>query len=285
MQAHGPSSRDLVHRRISGAGRALDDAQGRLDRILDLCGGRSPSTILKRGKAVLKYVRWYREELLIDYAFPACGWKTDAFMDHLIEQGVSPSAFNHFIEGLNFAVHVVGLEAEDGFVSRLASGRLARVQLNRRPKRQARPLLVKEVAALETILRDVTVNVIDRYAAGVFLFNLYSRSRWSDIKAVESFVADLDLSHGCSGYLEFSTRNHKTARLVARQGLVMPLVSPSWGVTERPWALDFMAVAKEVGLDPARTGRGRSCLLRGVGVGHQVGHLLRGVCVAAGSPG
>ena len=67
--------------RFSGLGQKVD-AQGRKHHLLDLCGGR---TILKRGKAVLKYVRWYREEFLTDYAFPACGWKTDAFMDHLVE--------------------------------------------------------------------------------------------------------------------------------------------------------------------------------------------------------
>ena len=237
--------------RFGGYGHEAD-SHGRRESVLDLCGGRSSSTVLKRGRAILRYVRWYREELLTDYAFPASAWKTDAFMRHLLDQGAKPSAFSAFLEGLNFAVYVMGFEGEDGFISRLAKGRMARAQLSRKPKKQARPLLVKEVAALEAILQDEAVNMVDRYAAGVFLFNLYSRSRWSDIRAVGSFVADIDLSHGCHGYLEFSTRSHKTSRLVARQGLVMPLVSPSWGISDRPWGLTFLSLAKEVGLDPAQ---------------------------------
>ena len=48
----------------------------------------------------------------------------------------------------------------------------------------------------------------------------------------------------CSGYLEFKTRSHKTARLVQRQGLSMPLVAPAWGVGSTPWAIEFAKVAK-----------------------------------------
>ena len=238
---------------ISGQGPA--SAEQTRERILDLCGGRSPATILKRGRAVLRYVRWCRQRMVMSYAFPACAWKTEAYMGHLAELGARPSAFNGFVEGLNFAVHVVGLEGKEGYLSRLALGRLARAQLEREPKRQARPLLVKEVAALEEILRDESVDEVDRYAAGVFLFNVYSRSRWSDIRAVGGFVADLDRAAGCSGYLEFSTRSHKTSRLVARQGLVMPLVSPAWGITSSPWGLDFISVARQVGLELGRPGR------------------------------
>ena len=46
------------------------------------------------------------------------------------------------------------------------------------------------------------------------------------------------------GYLEFKTRSHKTARLVQRQGLSMPLVAPAWGVGSTPWAIEFAKVAK-----------------------------------------
>ena len=54
----------------------------------------------------------------------------------------------------------------------------------------------------------------------------------------------------------------------------MPLVSPSWGITERPCALDFMAVAKEVGLDPAGGCEAALAGPGGIGMGYQVGHLL-----------
>ena len=44
--------------------------------------------------------------------------------------------------------------------------------------------------------------------------------------------------------LEYKTRSHKTARLVQRQGLSMPLVAPAWGVGNTPWAIEFAKVAK-----------------------------------------
>ena len=184
-------------------------------------------------------------------------------------------------EGLNFSVHVVGLEGGEDYLSRLALGRLARAQLEREPKRQARPLLVKEVAALEEILRDESVDEVDRYATGVFLFNVYSRSRWSDIRAVCGFVADLDRSAGCSGYLEFSTRSHKTSRLVARQGLVMPLVCPAWGITSSPWGLQ-VGRAGSAGASGSGTPAARPARLRLV---RKVSHLDRSHDLVAGTPG
>ena len=42
----------------------------------------------------------------------------------------------------------------------------------------------------------------------------------------------------------YKTRSHKTARLVQKQGLSMPLVAPVWGVGKTPWALEFAKVSK-----------------------------------------
>ena len=47
-----------------------------------------------------------------------------------------------------------------------------------------------------------------------------------------------------SRYLEYKTRSHKTARLVQKQGLSMPLVAPMWGVGKNAWVLEFAKVSK-----------------------------------------
>ena len=92
-------------------------------------------------------------------------------------------------------------------------------------------MTVREVEALESVLADETESLVDRFASGVFLYCLYSRSRWSDLKRVRSCVIDAtDLNGTISGYLQFKTRRHKTARLVARQGIFMPLVAPVRGL-------------------------------------------------------
>ena len=53
-----------------------------------------------------------------------------------------------------------------------------------------------------------------------------------------------ELEGKITGYLEYKTRSHKTARLVQRQGLSMPLVAPVRGVGKTPWVLEFIKVAK-----------------------------------------
>ena len=115
----------------------------------------------------------------------------------------------------------------------------------RREKRQARVLSVAEVASLEEFLSNERNFIIDRFAAGCFLFALYSRSRWSDLRCVYSYTADIvEIEGKITGYLKYKTRSHKTARLVQKQGLSMPLVAPVWGVGKTPWVLEFVKVAR-----------------------------------------
>ena len=116
---------------------------------------------------------------------------------------------------------------------------------NRREKRQAQTRTVQEVKSLESFMADEKNVMIDRFACGCFLFPLFSRSRWSDLRCVYGFASDIiEIDGKIAGYLEYKTRSHKTARLVQRQGLSMPLVAPAWGVGNTPWAIEFAKVAK-----------------------------------------
>ena len=115
----------------------------------------------------------------------------------------------------------------------------------RKEKVQARVLTVQEVEFFETFLSDERADITDRVACGCMLFCLYSRSRWSDIRKIYNFVSDIAEDDGkISGYLECRTRSHKTARLVAKGGISMPLVAPVWGITSPPWGLSFLKVCK-----------------------------------------
>eukprot|EP00435_Cladocopium_sp_Y103_P058747 s575_g20.t1 len=120
--------------------------------------------------------------------------------------------------------------------------------LNRKEKKQARTLTVQEVETLEMVLMDEREEVVDRFAAGAMLFCLYRRSRLSDLKKLRGYCKDVSEHNGTiSGYFEFRTRSHKTARLVARQGIAMPLVAPVWGLLSPPWGLNFVKVAELAG--------------------------------------
>ncbi len=94
-------------------------------------------------------------------------------------------------------------------------------------RNKARVLSVHEVSSLEGFLSNERNLSVDRFAAGCFPFALLSRSRWSDLRCVYGYFADiLEVEGKITGYLEYKTRSHKTARLVQKQGLSMPLVAP-----------------------------------------------------------
>ena len=108
----------------------------------------------------------------------------------------------------------------------------------RKEKRQARVLTTQEVLSLETFLANEKNLVVDRFAAGCFLFALFSRSRWSDLRCVYGHVADIvEMEGKIMGYLEYKTRSHKTARLVQKQGL--PHASRSTSMEDREDTLGF----------------------------------------------
>ena len=115
----------------------------------------------------------------------------------------------------------------------------------RKEKKQARVLSVQEVRSLESFLANDKNLIVDRFAAGCFLSALFSRSRWSDLRCVYGHTADiLEVEGKITAYLEYKTRSHKTARLVQKQGLSMPLVAPVWGVSKTPCVLEFVKVSK-----------------------------------------
>ena len=94
------------------------------------------------------------------------------------------------------------------------------------------------------------MNLFDRYAAGSFLFAIYARCRWSDMRAVNSFDFDVSTEENhVHGFLGFTTFNHKTASQVARHGLPLPLVAPIWGLEAPAWGLMWKKVAREAGVD------------------------------------
>ena len=87
------------------------------------------------------------------------------------------------MESLRFAVHVVGLSAADDsnkLFSPWATGFQGLLQASKAERSPSLVLTVLQVLFLEETLWDESLELIDRYAAGVFLFCLFSRTRISD---------------------------------------------------------------------------------------------------------
>lgn len=207
----------------------------------------------QRVGSILAYAKWYGRTHYFTQALPFKAQDIEEYMSHLKDIESPASTPSSFLEAVNFCIHVLGMPAPEGVntVISCRSRALAdRALANRDEVKQARPLTVLEVKQLESYLQDTSNSAVDRYAAGAFLFALFARCRWSDTKKIYAYQLDvLDQAQTVLGYIEFRTRSHKTARLVARRGLAKPLVAPIWGVGERPWALDFVEAAKETHMD------------------------------------
>ena len=221
-----------------------------LEGLKVIFGNKSSSTILRRGSSILAFCKWYRSKFFHLSPFPATRDSVEEYVMDLRRNARPSSAMHGFVEALNFCQHFLGMNIGGG--EELITPKILRLieasDACRPEKKQARVLTVTEVAYLETSLTNEHLSLVDRFACGCMLFCLYTRSRWSDLKKVYGFQCDVMEDSGrISGYIECRTRSHKTARLVARSGLAMPLVAPVWGVTSPPWGLSFMKLCESAG--------------------------------------
>ena len=216
-----------------------------LSGLRPLFGSRSQNTVLKRANSIIRFTHWFTKFSFSISPFPLTAADVEAYLEHLQEQEASPPALSSFVEAVNFCEKVLNIPHVATTITPKAMNICELANARRREKRQARVLSVAEVASLEDFLSNERNLVVDRFAAGCFLFALYSRSRWSDLRCVYSYTADIvEMEGRITGYLEYKTRSHKTARLVQKQGLSMPLVAPVWGVGKTPCVLEFVKVAR-----------------------------------------
>ena len=215
---------------------------GGLRPIFGTC---SHNTVVKRANSIIRYTHWFIKNRFSVNPFPISNTDLEDYLEALQFEGASPSAANSFIEAIRFCDKVLNIQGLSDTISPKALYLSELANSNRKEKRRARTLTVQEVKSLESFMADEKNVMIDRFACGCFLFALFSRSRWSDLRCVYGFASDIiEIDGKIAGYLEYKTRSHKTARLVQRQGLSMPLVAPAWGVGNTPWAIEFAKVAK-----------------------------------------
>ena len=223
-------------------GYDIDDiiANRGIGGLRPIFGTRSHNTFVKRANSIIRYTHWFLKNRFSVNPFPISNTDLEDYLEALQFEGASPSAANSFIEAIRFCDKVLNIQGLSDTISPKALNLSELANSNRREKRPARTLTVQEVKSLESFMADEKNVMIDRFACGCFLFALFSRSRWSDLRCVYGFASDIiEIDGKIAGYLEYKTRSHKTARLVKRQGLSMPLVAPAWGVGNTPWTIDL----------------------------------------------
>ena len=107
-------------------------------------------------------------------------------------------------------------------------------------------LTVLEVLCMEEALIEGHLDKVDRFALGVFLFQLYARARVSDIRSIARIVLDIA---GGAGYIEVQTYEHKTKRITNNANIALLLIAPVKGLAAKPWGISFISAAQDVGIN------------------------------------
>ena len=213
--------------------------------LTSVMGVKSPNTVLKRANALLLYYRWNS----VNGHFPMVPFNEEDIWRYVQEQtgrSSSASRSQSLIQGLRFAHFVMGFHGALSCAnSRRISGQ-AQIQLSlKAPVRQARPLTVAEVRTLHSIADGWSHSKVDKCIASTLLLMLYGRCRVSDVNYIHEILHDVS---GSTGFLEVTTRYHKSARTAQQKALLMPILVGSVGVTAFPWIQAWISNRKACGL-------------------------------------
>ena len=120
-------------------------------------------------------------------------------------------------------------------------------------------MTVEEVKALHTKTQDKKLPLSHRLIAAHLLMMLYTRSRNSDLAHIHEVMHDGGLESGresAVGYIQISTRHHKTAKTAEKKNLLLPILASSVGVTYDDWITRWIRLRKEAGLPVSGTFNG-----------------------------
>eukprot|EP00435_Cladocopium_sp_Y103_P043649 s2024_g12.t1 len=223
----------------------------RVQTVSEILGGKSPSTLSRRLSQITRYVKWASEEAKRD-PFPVSAELIKNFIRHLRNLNSGHTAFKGFMEVLKFMKHVVGLDCDmTAFDSAWVRGIIQAAQQSRPLRKQSMTLNVKTLVYMESFLCDSSKALVDRFACGVFLFAVYAKARFGDLRKISKFIIDTapDSSEGSLGYLEAHSESHKMRATGNRLGAHLPLIAHIKGLGQRAWGQDFMVVAQLTGLN------------------------------------
>ena len=215
-----------------------------LTMLLDIFAGRSPYTLRKRALAVMRICDFLETNYRPSFPIPESTMYL--FLCCEREAGAPVSRLKGYMQAINFCRYVFDMtELEETVNSARCKGSTRQKHVVER--RQASPLLVKEVSKLHDVLEHGTEQW-NRLFAGAALFCLYSRARWGDLMRAETVLIDCD-SSGVACYLEARVGSHKTMQSQQHRHQFLPMVAPREGVRSGNWIEQWMRVRKVFSLD------------------------------------
>ena len=222
----------------------------RVTCVMHALEGKAEATLKKRLAASSKYVHFCCNAGMS--GFPLDVQPVLQYSAALMEAARVHGALTGFVEACGFLIHVLGVREANGALSHpILKGRLRKVRVGRPPRRQARAMTVCETRALEDFVRNNKNAVQDRYAAGCFLFGIYSRSRLGDLRSIKHFSICCDEGFHF-GLMECVSLSHKSRSYGNAMGMELPLIAPAKALCEEPWAKAWVEASKAAGCDLAR---------------------------------
>ena len=232
------------------------DQEAKMTSLRDMFGSKSPHTVEKRAASLMRFFKWLQAEADLDEQTreePLSPSEASVyrFCRHISAGSKGKLAAQGFVQALTFVRFVLAVPAVQSCLSPRVQGLADRMAGEHEPSNQARDLTVLEVVFLEQCLADTSLHLLDRFAAGVFLFQIYARNRWSDIRFVKTLEFDiLQLEGATRGYIEGRAKDVKQSNRRKKQTLFMPLVAPVRGVHPSIiWGTVWQSVAQQVGRD------------------------------------
>ncbi|CAE7452742.1 unnamed protein product, partial [Symbiodinium sp. CCMP2456] len=168
-----------------------------------------------------------------------------------------------FLSSLVFMKHTLGADGVESSLSTRVGGVSKAHFLTKAKHQQKPPLQVAHVKALEEVVingryEDRKFDDQDRYAAGVFLWMVYARARFSDGQNSGGIFRDVHQTRdGPKGYLEALVERSKTSFSLERKVRWLPMIAPIYGLLSESWAIAWLDRAE---LSGPKLGIGRPLL-------------------------
>ena len=224
-------------------GVALLDVAGRLvpeDEIAqsfrDAVAGKAIGTVSARVAAYHRFARW-----VIDNN---CGRPMQLserlvykYLHHLEQSGAGATAGQAFLKSIFFLDHHVGFlgEAVKSMMTGRVNGAAKKMLENKMPIKQARPITVEHVWALEQYMFSAYIDTQQQCMLGFMLFCLYASARFSDAARLDH--VDFEFYQHII-IVEGEAKKYKTVNVVreSRRGTAMPFLALGNGLYHMSWA-------------------------------------------------
>ena len=210
--------------------------------LSDYLARKAPSTCLKRANSMLRLNRYAAQE---GFQMPVSEPDLYSMLRRGKTGGASLSELRGIMEALTFVRFVFDVECLQSCARSKRCWGLSTAKKAAYVSR-ADPMRVEDVLVLHRVLQDEEGSLWDRLMAGVALYCIYARCRWSDAQHIDTLI----LEKGEEQFSEYGSAVidiHKTMHFASGAPRTMELVAVGRGLDGSDWLATFIAVRTLIG--------------------------------------